>query len=61
MTQITDENTTTPITEDTDLQDILDQAQQTQDTKSQEISLEELQSKIKELESKLADAEAITK
>ena len=61
MTQTTDENTTTPITEDTDLQNILDQAQQTQDTKSQEISLEELQSKIKELESKLADAEAITK
>ncbi|AKH32498.1 Protein GrpE [candidate division SR1 bacterium Aalborg_AAW-1] len=61
MTQITDENTTTPITEDTDLQNILDQAQETQDTKSQELSLEELQAKIKELESKLADAEAITK
>lgn len=61
MTQTTDENTTTPITEDTDLQDILDQAQEAQDTKSQELSLEELQAKIKELESKLADAEAITK
>lgn len=61
MTQTTDENTTTPITEDTDLQNILDQAQQTQDTKSQDISLEELHAKIKELESKLADAEAITK
>ena len=61
MTQITDENIQTPITEDTDLQNILDQAQETQDTKSQDISLEELQSKIKELESKLADAEAITK
>ena len=61
MTQTTDENTTTPITEDTDLQNILDQAQETQDTKSQELSLEELHAKIKELESKLADAEAITK
>ena len=47
MTQTTDENTTTPITEDTDLQNILDQAQQTQDTKSQDISLEELHAKIK--------------
>ena len=61
MTQITDENIQTPITEDTDLQDILDQAQETQQSKSQELSLEELQAKIKELESKLADAEAITK
>lgn len=61
MTQITDDNIQTPITEDTDLQTMLDQAQQTQDTKSQELSLEELQAKIKELESKLADAEAITK
>lgn len=61
QTQTTDENIQTPITEDIDLQDILDQAQDTQQAKSQDISLEELQTRIKELESKLADAEAITK
>lgn len=61
QTQTTDENIQTPIPEDTDLQDILDQTQETQQAKSQDISLEELQTRIKELESKLADAEAITK
>jgi len=72
QTQITDENIQTPITEDTDLQDILDQAQETQSNKwevhpseggqggSNNI-VESLQAKIKELESKLTDAEAITK
>lgn len=61
MTQTTDENIQTPITEDTDLQDILDQAQNTQQSKSQDNIVDELQAQIKDLESKLADAEAITK
>ena len=61
MTQTTDENIQTPITEDTDLQDMLDQAQNTQQSKSQDNIVDELQAQIKELESKLADAEAITK
>ncbi len=61
MTQTTDENIQTPITEDTDLQDMLDQAQNTQQSKSQDNIVDEFQAQIKDLESKLADAEAITK
>ena len=66
MTQTTDDNIQTPITEDTDLQDMLDQAQAAQTTKSTEPSSHtgddhDLLAKIKELESKLADADAITK
>lgn len=61
MTQTTDKNSQTPITEDRDLQEMLDQANNTQSQKSQDITIEELQSQIKDLESKLADAEQITK
>ena len=78
MTQTTDENIQTPITEDTDLQTLLDDAQSQQDNiplnkgrpegstpgvgrgdHFEEIEL--LRFKIKELENKLSDAEAITK
>ncbi len=61
MTQITDENITTPITEDIDLQEMLDQAQDSQSQKWDDITIESLQAQIKTLESKLADAEQITK
>lgn len=62
MTQTTDEHIQQiPTTEDTDLQDMLEQAQDTQQTKSQDNIIDELQTQIKDLESKLADAEAITK
>lgn len=61
QTQTTDENIQTPIPEDTDLQNMLDQAQDTQAQKWQDYTIEELQTQIKNLESKLADAEAITK
>lgn len=58
MTKV--EHTQTPL-EDTDLQDMLNQAQDTQTQKWEELSIEDLQAKIKELESKLTDSDQITK
>lgn len=62
MTQTTDENISTPIdTNEDNLQELLDEANNTQSQKSEQNTLEELEKTIKELESKLADAEQITK
>jgi molecular chaperone GrpE (heat shock protein) len=62
MTKTTDVTNQTPITvEDTDLQTMLDDAQNVQVQKSQDVNIEELYHKIKDLESKLADSEQITK
>gem|GEM_PF-3148863 len=47
--------------QDNDLDDMLQQAQDSQTQKGQDTVIEELQNRIKDLESKLADAEQITK
>lgn len=47
--------------QDNDLDDMLQQAQDSQTQKVQDTVIEELQNRIKDLESKLADAEQITK
>lgn len=62
MTKTTDENIQTPMSEDTrDLHDMLEQTQSDQTQQIQEHTIEALEQKIKELESKLSDAEQITK
>jgi molecular chaperone GrpE len=62
MTQLTDENIQTPLSEDTnDLQTLLDDAQSQQDTSSHDNTIQILEAKIKELENKLSETEQITK
>ena len=62
MTQFTDKNIKTPLSEDTnDLQTLLDDAQSQQDVSSHDNTIQILEAKIKELENKLADSEQITK
>lgn len=62
MTQLTDENIQTPLSEDTnDLQSLLDDAQSQQDTSSHDTTIQILETKIKELENKLTETEQITK
>lgn len=62
MTQLTDENIHTPLSEDTsDLQNLLDDAQSQQDTSSHDTTIQILEAKIKELENKLSETEQITK
>jgi molecular chaperone GrpE len=62
MTQLTDENIQTPLSEDTnDLQSLLDDAQSQQDTSSHDNTIQILEAKIKELENKLSETEQITK
>jgi molecular chaperone GrpE len=62
MTQLTDENIQTPLSEDTnDLQNLLDDAQSQQDTSSHDTTIQILEAKIKELENKLSETEQITK
>lgn len=60
MTQPTDDqiNLDTP---DTDLQDLLDEAQQIQEQKEASYSIDALEQRIKELETQLAEAEQIAK
>ena len=62
MTQLTDENIHTPLSEDTnDLQNLLDDAQSQQDTSTHDTTIQILEAKIKELENKLSETEQITK
>lgn len=62
MTQLTDENIQTPLSEDTnDLQNLLDDAQSQQDASSHDTTIQILEAKIKELENKLSETEQITK
>jgi molecular chaperone GrpE len=62
MTQLTDENIQTPLSEDTnDLQTLLDDTQSQQDDSSHDTTIQILEAKIKELENKLTETEQITK